>query len=758
MWRAFLLQSGRSNRQIPKVATLRTAFLLLFPFASAAAQVTVSDTIAVGAISVGVRYQAEMISGAVVRSGSIGTLTDSAGMATLRLPAGMRRLITSHFGFVPDTLSVEIRAGSDTVIEVQLLPVTVRLEEVIVGASRVDRRVQDEPERVEVLSGEDVSEKSVMHPANPMNLVSEMPGVRMQSPSTAFGGSGIRLQGLRGRYTLLLADGLPLYGSSSEGLGFLQIPPLDLAQAEVIKGAATALYGSAAAGGVVNLIARRPPRDSGTVHEILLNQTSRQGTDALVWSAGRISKASGYTVLGGAHRQAAVDVNRDHWTDVPGFRRIEIRPRVFWADSTGNSAMITAGAANEDRRSGTVGSSATPSGTSFPLTAETGRADAGITVRLITKRGSVVLLRSSINQQRQARRYGDSTESDHRGTAFGEVSLASSHGLHETLLGFGLQNDGLSSKNLTHAVYQFVTGSVFGQDTYRATDKLSVTSTARLDQHNMYGTFVSPRVSALSRFADGWAARVSGGSGFFAPTALVEEADVVGLSRVRGFRSLKAERIVQVSADITRTIGAAEVTGTLFGAKVRDAVSVNANSPTQGVLGLSNSPMPTRTGGASFFAVYNQEPLAITALYTYTQSTEWSPELRRRVATALTPRHAAGLDVAFEEDETGTRVGLEVFYTGRQQLDENPYRTESIPYTTFGVLIEQEVGLASLFVNAENLTNFRQTHFNPLLLRAQDATGRWTTPAWAPLEGRTLNAGVRVHFDRKTRRAHVFQP
>ncbi|HBD97868.1 MAG TPA: TonB-dependent receptor, partial [Gemmatimonadetes bacterium] len=63
---------------------------------------------------------------------------------------------------------------------------------------------------------------------------------------------------MRGRYTQILSDGLPLYGGQAGALGPLQVPPMDLAQVEVIKGAASALYGSTALGGVVNLISRRP--------------------------------------------------------------------------------------------------------------------------------------------------------------------------------------------------------------------------------------------------------------------------------------------------------------------------------------------------------------------------------------------------------------------------------------------------------------------------------------------------------------------
>jgi iron complex outermembrane receptor protein len=75
----------------------------------------------------------------------------------------------------------------------------------------------------------------------------------VQSTNPSLGGANVRIQGLRGRYSLILADGLPLYGGQAGGLGLLQIPPVDLGRVEVIKGTASALYGSSALGGVINL-------------------------------------------------------------------------------------------------------------------------------------------------------------------------------------------------------------------------------------------------------------------------------------------------------------------------------------------------------------------------------------------------------------------------------------------------------------------------------------------------------------------------
>src|SRR3954470_21425402 len=161
----------------------------------------------------------------------------------------------------------------------QTTPVRVD-EEVIVRSTRTDKRVQDEALRVEVLGREEIEEKLLMTPGDIAMLLSETTGLRVQVTSPGLGAASLRIQGLRGRYTQLLSDGLPLYGGQSGSIGLLQIPPMDLEQVEVIKGVASALYGSSALGGVINLVSRRPQEAE---REVLLNRTSRGGTDTALW-------------------------------------------------------------------------------------------------------------------------------------------------------------------------------------------------------------------------------------------------------------------------------------------------------------------------------------------------------------------------------------------------------------------------------------------------------------------------------------------
>ena len=132
-----------------------------------------------------------------------------------------------------------------------------------------------------------------------------------------------------------------------------------------------------------------------------------------------------------------------------------------------------------------------------------------------------------------------------------------------------------------------------------------------------------------------------------------------------------------------------------------------------------------------------------TLTYTYVRAREDGDNGRQDVA--LTPRHSAGLVGMWEEEPWG-RVGLELYYTGRQRLEVNPYRSSSVPYVIVGALIEKRLGRMRLFLNAENLTNVRQTNWDSLLRSTRGVDGRWTIDAWAPLEGRAINGGLRLEF------------
>jgi iron complex outermembrane receptor protein len=392
-----------------------------------------------GKVTVTVREGERPLVEAVVRSGHAHVPTDALGEATLWLPVGVRRVIVAGIGFRPETLHVAVRVRLDTTLTVQLVEQATALAPVLVTATRTPRRLEDEPMRVEVLAGEDITEKTEMRPADLTVLLSEISGVRAQPTVPAIGAANLRIQGLPGRYSELLSDGLPLYGGPVGGLGLLQIPPLDLRQAEVIKGAATALYGPSALGGVVNLVSRAP----GNEDEILLNRTSRSGTDRVAWATRQLNDRWGYTLLAGVHRQQPVDVDGDGWADLPSVQRAELRPRVYWNGARGRRAFATIGGMVEDRKGGTMAGAVAPNGQHFPEGVKTTRFDGGVVASFPVGERDTVTVRGAATGQWHRHEFGPTVEHHRHSTLFSELAVTLPRGQATWLVGAAFERDGL---------------------------------------------------------------------------------------------------------------------------------------------------------------------------------------------------------------------------------------------------------------------------------------------------------------------------
>ena len=697
-----------------------------------------------GQIRVEVRADTEAVAGAEVVASGTTWLTDTTGIAVVRVPDGDTRVTILRSGFIPVTVSVDVVAGQQRVVQVQLEAQIVVEEEVtVVASTRTERRIEDQPMRVEALNREEIEEKMLMTPGDIVMMLNEMGGMRVQATSPSLGAASVRIQGMRGRYTRFLSDGLPLYGSQPGGLGLLQIPPMDLGQVEVIKGVASALYGAGAMGGVVNLLSRRP--GDAPEREVLFNQSTRGATDGVLWVSSPLSERWAMTFVGGGHLQDQTDVDGDGWADLAHYERGVVRPRFFWDNRRGQSLFLTVGTTRENRTGGTQPDRVlAETGMPYREALETRRVDFGALWQTVAGR-SVVTARATLARQWHDHQFGDVLERDRHDTSFAEVTVRRATGPHTLVGGFAVEQDVYRPTDLPRFAHSFTTPGLFVQDDIDVRPWLALSMSGRLDHHSEYGWFVSPRVSALFRSRE-WSTRVSTGTGFFGPTSLTEETEAAGLTRLTVDGPLEAERGRSVSIDVTRTHGPLSATATIFGSRIDDPVHVDRSTYVMRTLDH-----PTTNVGLELLGTLRQAPFALTTNYTYVRSRERVGRTDSGVAdvadvadVAQTPRHSVGL-VAMVENEDG-RIGLEVYYTGQQRLEANPYRDRSAPYTLVGLLIERRVGRARLFINLENLTDVRQQQWDPILRPDRAVDGRWTVDAWAPLDGRVINGGVRVQF------------
>jgi outer membrane receptor for ferrienterochelin and colicins len=673
------------------------------------------------------------VSGAAVTIGNAASRTNAAGVAEAKVAIGTVELKVAKEGFLPGAASIAIDAVREFQLVIELQRAPESHEEITVHATRTETRLEDSPTRVEVLGEEEIEEKTMMTPGDIVMMLNEMGGLRVQTTSPGLGAASVRIQGMRGRYTRFLADGLPLFGQQGGGLGLLQIPPMDLGQVEVIKGAASALYGAGAMGGVVDLITRRPGDEPA--REFLINRSTLGATDATSFLASKLTERWSGSLLAGGHWQERRDRDGDGWADLAGYGRGVARPRFFWDGGDGRSGFLTGGVTYENREGGTMRGAVLPAtGAPYAEALDTRRYDAGGSVQFLAARRYAVMVRGAASSARHDHRFGEIRERDRHDMLFGEASIRGSTGRHTWVAGTAVERDAYRPRDASRFAYRYVTPGVFVQDDVTLARWLAVSASARADFHNVYGTFFSPRLSALARWS-GWTARLSAGQGFFAPTPLTEETEAAGLTRLFIAAPLVAERGRTASFDLTRAIGPVSTTATVFASRVDHPIHVERG----GRYELANLDGASRNLGIELLATLRKAPFSATASYTYVRSRELGGD------TPLTPRQSFGLVGMWEKEELW-RVGVECYYTGRQRLEENPYRNESAPYVSLGLLVERRIGPASLFVNGENLTDARQTRWDPLLRPSRAADGRWTVDAWAPLDGRVINGGVRFRF------------
>jgi outer membrane receptor for ferrienterochelin and colicins len=713
------------------------AFVFSCSFGGAAiggAQVPQSQPAAV--IEITVTADARPVLQAQIIVGGKTVQTDANGRVTLQVAPGPIEITVVKEGFNPVTVTATAIAGQSQAIPIPLERQTAIEEHVTVSATRTDKRIEDQPMRVEVLDAEEIEEKQLMTPGDIVMMLNEMGGLRVQATSPSLGAASVRVQGMRGRYTRFLSDGLPLFGADVGGLGLLQIPPTDLGQVEVIKGVASALYGAGALGGVVDLISRRPGKEPA--REALFNRTSRSGTDAVLFAAQPFSDQWSATLLAGGHWQQRNDVDEDGWADLAGYSRGVVRPRLFWNDGSGRSLFATGGAMWEQRHGGTMPAAVLPAtGEPFLESLDTTRFDGGLVAQTPLRGRYVMTARFSATRKDEQYRRGELPEHDLQNTLFAELAVRGTAARQTWVGGIAFERSTLDPRDDPQFSYGYNVPGVFAQDDIEVSRWLTISASGRVDVHNEFGTFVSPRISALLRH-ESWTTRASVGGGFFAPTALTEETEAAGLGRLTIPMALKAERGRSASMDITRVQGPMSVTGTLFRYDVRDPAVVDRSTYT-----LASLSEPTITSGIETVATFRRVPFSVTGTYTYVHSAEGVGGGRGDVP--LTPRQSAGLVGMWEREGRG-RVGLEAYFTGTQRLEDNPLRSQSEPYALFGGLVEQRFGRLRLFVNAENLGGVRQTKWDPLVRPEQAVDGRWTVDAWAPLDGRVVNGGVRIVF------------
>lgn len=189
--------------------------------------------------------------GATVRSLDTGktVATDNRGRFSIEVPGKKARLHVSYIGYAEEffLLNSEKRRA-----ELRLTPDHSTLEEVVVTATRTPKTLKDVPVVTRLISAEDIRKTDATNIQD--MLVEELPG--LEFTYTMSQETSLNMNGFGGKSVLFLVDGERLAGETLDNIDFNRLNLDNVGKIEVVKGAASALYGANAVGGVVNLITR----------------------------------------------------------------------------------------------------------------------------------------------------------------------------------------------------------------------------------------------------------------------------------------------------------------------------------------------------------------------------------------------------------------------------------------------------------------------------------------------------------------------
>lgn len=450
------------------------------------------------------------------------------------VPFGEYNLVVSANGLATQVRSVQVREETSPIqsFDITLSVASVQQSVVVVSGSRVEELQQNSPLPIEVVGRERMQRTGYETVADTLG---EIPGVVTRDNSSFSGGSGEQIDGMSSQDILVLQDGLPITGARGIKSGIIDLDRQNIGRLdriEVVRGAASSLYGTDAVGGVINMITHQPTHpiegglrlSGGTLGAVDGDLTlGSQWKKLTAFTDLELHRIDAYTLL--PNNLSTVGANAARYD---GFvkLRYEVTPRAalsFSGNAYHNDANGKAADYTRTATSGYNRAYSTDSAQNYALAGDflptdktaiqarlyVGRYDEHSYQKALTVDGSL-----GIGQLD----YGNLYERYHRADSTISQQIGSSNFLQG---GFEWAQDnyrGLNRLVGDDAGKQITTDDVWLQDRVQPWKKLMINVGGRYNHHSLYGNHVVPKAGVVYRINERWAVRSAYGRGFRSPT------------------------------------------------------------------------------------------------------------------------------------------------------------------------------------------------------------------------------------------------
>lgn len=289
-----------------------------------------------------------------VKATTIGTVSDASGHFFItNVPVGELTLVFSRVGFENKEQVLTLKAGETKEMNVVLNKASILMDQVVVSANKYETKKREATNIVNVISPQ-IFESTASNTMS--DVLDYQTGVRVEMSCSNCGVPQLRINGLEGQYTQLLMDSRPIFSSLASVYGLEQIPTGMVDRVEVVRGGGSALYGSNAIGGVVNIITKEPVRNSLNIANSTQviggsawdNNTSLNGS--FVSSDSRI----GVFLFGVLRQRQAYDHDDDGFSEIPRLNGATVGFRSYFKISNLSKITFEYHHVSEARRGGNL--------------------------------------------------------------------------------------------------------------------------------------------------------------------------------------------------------------------------------------------------------------------------------------------------------------------------------------------------------------------------------------------------------------------
>ncbi len=280
-----------------------------------------------------------------------GVSANGVGFYELKLPAGTHRIQVSSQGYRSMIKQIIVADKERITLDFELLKDALGLDEVVVSATRNRVERKNAPVVVSTIKPRLLNATQSLSVADGLNYA---PGVRVETNCQNCGFTQVRLNGLAGGYTQVLLNSRPVFSSLLGVYGLEQIPTNIIERIEVVRSGGSALYGSNAIAGTVNVITKDPILNTWEIGSNLALINGEAADRMLTFNTSVVADDlnSGVTLFGTYRNREAWDANDDGFTELVELRNNTVGAKAFARPNERSRLSVNLTAIREYRRGG----------------------------------------------------------------------------------------------------------------------------------------------------------------------------------------------------------------------------------------------------------------------------------------------------------------------------------------------------------------------------------------------------------------------